>query len=572
MPSMADSLVHTIGGSRLIVSYSDIVTLPVEAIVSSDDVRLSMGGGVSRAILRAAGAGLAEEARRVQPLALGDVVVSGGGNLRQTFVLHAAVLDYALPDLGVSEAVVRTAVRHCFEECARRGIRSIGFPALAAGTAKLSPEQSASAILVETLAYLETRASLEEVHIALYPVGLGNVQERFFLKVRQYLAVCEAEAKVDSAIEGYEQFAAPKDDASRPTPAEHDPGPARHRGATVQTARHTRETLDASMVSAPDADFSERIAPQLLQGLDARIDKVQAALTSEPLGDNVRLRAETLRLLRLRAFNERLRLEGEDISRGSETADSRQRKAFLRTQEEKLAAELADLEQGTRPVVISIHGIRTRGTWQKEMTPSLNYAGFTHVPLDYGRFGLFSFLWRPSRQKQVTAFREAYRLHGARTAKGSPSVIAHSLGSYIVTEAMAKYNLRFDRMVLCGAIVRRDYDWDTAYGARFFTRVLNDHGRLDIWARVAERVLSDAGQSGLKGFTRLAGGHVVNRDHARFGHSDYFYEQNYNESWIPFLLGHDPAPIANLDATNTNWKFWLTIGIVGVILLYVILR
>ena len=78
----------------------------------------------------------------------------------------------------------------------------------------------------------------------------------------------------------------------------------------------------------------------------------------------------------------------------------------MQAQEGKFLSELADLERSTRPVVISIHGIRTRGTWQKEITPALNYAGFTHVPLDYGRFGLLRFLWRPSRQKQVDAFRK----------------------------------------------------------------------------------------------------------------------------------------------------------------------
>src|SRR3954469_24556025 len=34
-------------------------------------------------------------------------------------------------------------------------------------------------------------------------------------------------------------------------------------------------------------------------------------------------------------------------------------------------------------------------------------------------------------------------------------------GSLIVTNAMAKYNLRFDHVVLCGANRQADYDWDS---------------------------------------------------------------------------------------------------------------
>jgi len=553
-------LTHTVGHSQIVLSYTNILTLPVEVIVSSDDVTFSMSGGVSQAIRRAAGEVVFEEARRSQPARLGTVVVTEPGALTQRFVFHAAVLDRALPDFGVSEDVVRSAVRACFVECAARGIRSIAFPALATGTGRLSPEQSASAILIETFAYLETQPALEHVHIVLYPDGGGGVQERFYLKAQQYLALRETATEIHRAVDHYQRFAStPRGDLVTASPALANAGTA----------------LNASLVSAPTQEFSASVAPQFARTLGDEMDRLQAQFGADPHDqDNVRLRADILRLQRRKAFTERQQLEWTDTLEGRPDATRAERKTFLQLQEDKFSAELAALEASTRPVVISIHGIRTRGVWQKEITPSLNYAGFTHVPLDYGRFGLLRFLYRPARQRQVDAFREAYRLHGARTTKGSPSLIAHSLGSYIVTEAMAKYNLRFDKMVLCGAIVKCDYDWDAAHSARFMNRVLNDHGRLDVWARVAERFLTDAGQSGLTGFTRTAGGSVINRDHARFGHSDYFYEQNYLESWIPFLQGRDPAPLVNLEPTRPNRKVWLTVAVLAVlaVLLFALLR
>lgn len=550
-------LIHRVGRSSITVSYGDIITRTVDVIVSSDDVNLTMGGGVSRSIRRAGGESIYEQAQQAKPISLGNVAVTAAGTLSMQFVFHAAVLDPTLPERGVSEDVVRQAVRTCFEECARRKIRSIAFPALATGTARLSPEQSASAILIETCAYLETEPLLEDVHIVLHPQNDTLIPARFYLKAKQYLDLQETARQIDLAVYRYQQFAAtPDPDVTTESPA----------------LSGARTTLKVSMLTMPAAEFSQTLAPQLAQGLSDEMEKLRERFTADPSDrTNVRLRAETLRLQQLRAFNERQRLEWEDTANGGTTEERTQRKRFLQGQEEKFSAELMNLEQNSRPVVISIHGIRTRGTWQKEITPALNYAGFTHVPLDYGRFGLLRFLWRPSRQKQVDAFREAYRLHGAKLASGSPSLIAHSLGSYIVTEAMAKYNLRFDQMLLCGAIVKRDYDWDTAHASNIVKRVLNDCGSLDIWARLAESVLSDAGQAGLKGFLRTAGGNVVNRDHARFGHSDYFYEQNYTDSWIPFLCGQDPAPIVNLGATKTNWKFWLTIAFVLIVVLYLFL-
>lgn len=540
-----DSLQQTIGHSTVVVEFGDILRAPVDVIVSSDDVNLSMNGGVSKAIREAGGEAIRTEAQRSKPAPLGSVVVTGAGALGVRFVFHTAVLDYSLPDRGVSEDVVRLAVRACFQACVTRGVRSIAFPALATGTARLSPEQSASAILVETCTYLRTEPPVEHVRIVLYEQS-GGVGERFYLKAKQYLALFDATTQVHSAAESVSAFS--------PT--------ARLIDTRPESLDAVRKTLNLGLVEAPTDEFVNNVAPRVSQTLDDTITELLDQMrTARDAGDSMRLRADTLRLQRAQAFGERQRLEWEDTAAGKTSAERSNRKEFLQAQEKKFEKELLELERQSRPVVISIHGIRTRGVWQKEITPSLNYAGFTHVPLDYGRFGLFRFLWRPARQKQVDDFRDNYQRHGANTASGNPSLIAHSLGSYIVTEAMAKYSLRFDKMVLCGAIVKRDYDWDTAHAHGFVSRVLNDHGRLDIWARLAELALSDAGPSGLAGFTRTANGRVVNRDHARFGHSDYFYEQNYAESWIPFLEGQEPAPLLNLAGTKANRKIWLTVGL-----------
>lgn len=66
----------------------------VDAIVSSDDNRLSHGGGVSAAIWKAAGPELARFVARAQPpLRLGQVFVSPAGSLDARAVLHAVSID-----------------------------------------------------------------------------------------------------------------------------------------------------------------------------------------------------------------------------------------------------------------------------------------------------------------------------------------------------------------------------------------------------------------------------------------------------------------------------------------------
>ena len=48
-----------------------------------------------------------------------------------------------------------------------------------------------------------------------------------------------------------------------------------------------------------------------------------------------------------------------------------------------------------------------------------------------------------------------------RVGAGTPSIVVHSYGTYIAGEAMLKYpEIKFDRMILCGAILRSDFPWD----------------------------------------------------------------------------------------------------------------
>lgn len=100
--------------------------------------------------------------------------------------------------------------------------------------------------------------------------------------------------------------------------------------------------------------------------------------------------------------------------------------------------------------VITIHGIKTRGKWQKDITPFLQ--NFIHEPLDFGNFLAVQLARTKSRNAKVEFFRDEY----TRIARSDPypSIIAHSFGTYIVATAMERYpEIRFDRIIFCGSIV-----------------------------------------------------------------------------------------------------------------------
>jgi len=190
-------------------------------------------------------------------------------------------------------------------------------------------------------------------------------------------------------------------------------------------------------------------------------------------------------------------------------------------------------------LVISVHGIHTRGAWQKEVNPYLQKKGFLHELLDYGNYWVLQLLIPPVRAKKVEWFRKEYERLTANS-KTRPSIIAHSFGTYIVANALLKYpEIIFDRLILCGSIVRRDYPWDRLLNRGQGNAVLNEYGGLDLSVKLAPWFITNTGASGAKGFQCIDPA-LYQRKRPLFGHSDYFFALNYEDNWIPFLRGIEP--------------------------------
>lgn len=223
------------------------------------------------------------------------------------------------------------------------------------------------------------------------------------------------------------------------------------------------------------------------------------------------------------------------------------------------------LARQEKPWVMSLHGIRTRGKWQKDLSEELTPANFNYKELDYDTFDVMRFLRPGKRDEKIDWFRDEY---GRFIAEHGviPSIIAHSFGTLIVTRAIEKYGLEFNRIIFCGAIARRDFPWSDYIPDRV-KRVLNDFGGRDVWARLVPWFVRDAGQSGLKAFSDGADGAVVQRGNRWLRHSDYFHRFNYTKRWIPFLMGVDPAPANPQRTLATNWRFYISIGaLIGVLI------
>jgi O-acetyl-ADP-ribose deacetylase (regulator of RNase III) len=144
---------YQVNRSTITLRLGDICASSADVLVSSDDFSLSMGGGVSMALREAAGAQIFQDAAKLIPARAGDVVVTSAGKLRAKYLFHAVTIgswDQDVPD----GAIVRQATQRAMQLLALLGCRSIAFPALGAGVARIPLEVVASQMAAGLIGFL----------------------------------------------------------------------------------------------------------------------------------------------------------------------------------------------------------------------------------------------------------------------------------------------------------------------------------------------------------------------------------------------------------------------------------
>lgn len=211
-----------------------------------------------------------------------------------------------------------------------------------------------------------------------------------------------------------------------------------------------------------------------------------------------------------------------------------------------------------RSIIISVHGIRTKGQWQSKLDIILQENEVIHKPFIFGYYDIFDFLNPWSNEKMVENFYLFYCKILEETGQ-IPSVVAHSFGTFLVAQSLLKRpQMKFDKVIFCGSIVSKKFHWSTLMGRNQVNKLRNEYSKLDIWARVVKRFVRKTGSSGYSGSIYKR----VNFFEQRFdyGHSDYFLGNHMKEYWIPFLMESTPVfQIKHGNELSLN-KYYLTLN------------
>ena len=158
---------------ELEVVEGDIAQLDVDAIANAANNQLWMGAGVAGAIKREGGSEIEVEAMAQGPVGVGEVVVTGGGNLKAKNVIHGAVMGQ---DLRTNAELVARTTRRVLEVADELGARSVALPAFGTGVGGFPLVEAAEIIVREASSY-EPR-NLERVVFAVF----GDEAEEAFLQ------------------------------------------------------------------------------------------------------------------------------------------------------------------------------------------------------------------------------------------------------------------------------------------------------------------------------------------------------------------------------------------------------
>src|SRR5262245_19087948 len=108
---MGNRRTYRFGKSQLTLEFGSITTSTAQVLVSSDDYYLSMGGGVSASILKAAGNAIALDAAKKVPAALGDVVATTAGSFPAQYIFHAITRGPDSSTMSPKEIIRQTTNR-----------------------------------------------------------------------------------------------------------------------------------------------------------------------------------------------------------------------------------------------------------------------------------------------------------------------------------------------------------------------------------------------------------------------------------------------------------------------------
>jgi len=159
---MGDELKIKNGTLRLL--KGDITDLEIESFVYYAQHSLVLGSGYGTAISMRGGPEVQKELDKMGPLETTQVAISGAGDMKSKYIVHAVGPRFQEEDL---ETKLRTTIINALKSAEDKGIKAIALPAMGAGFYGVPLDVSAKITLGTIKEYLANGSKLQDVVVCL---------------------------------------------------------------------------------------------------------------------------------------------------------------------------------------------------------------------------------------------------------------------------------------------------------------------------------------------------------------------------------------------------------------------
>ncbi len=155
----------TVNGVKIECVEGDIAVQKTDAVVNAANSELWMGSGVAGAIKRTGGQEIQDEAVAKGPIAVGEAVVTGAGELAARYVIHAAGMG---SDLRTSAELIELSTRNSLARAEELGIESISFPSIGTGVGGFPLDECARIMIDQTEQHAKSGSAVKLIRFVLF--------------------------------------------------------------------------------------------------------------------------------------------------------------------------------------------------------------------------------------------------------------------------------------------------------------------------------------------------------------------------------------------------------------------
>ena len=156
---------YKINNCKLLLMTGDITELAVDAIVNAANAQLILGGGVAGAIREKGGSSIQRECDQIGGTFVGGAVITGAGNLKANYVIHAVG-----PRMGEGDedAKLENATYNTLRLAVDNNLESVAFPAISTGIFGFPVDRCAKIMIRTTRQFIDNHKSPDQVVFCLW--------------------------------------------------------------------------------------------------------------------------------------------------------------------------------------------------------------------------------------------------------------------------------------------------------------------------------------------------------------------------------------------------------------------